>query len=171
MTTRHTYRRPLRGIATAAFLAALLCLTAGCADEPPAGHEERLLKAAGVSSFKIACTQDLWDRTKPGGPSTDSHEDAKPRKINGAAGQRGLVEITLTGAQLVDYLKTLEVDISGGPAANSSIKQLSRRMYDAIAPVVDRIERGRPPAEVPRAVVDDAVGLTDPAPTGSAAGG
>jgi hypothetical protein len=28
-------------------------------------------------------------------------------------------------------------------------------MYSALAPVVDRVEIGRPPAAVPRAVVDD----------------
>ncbi|MFF0561338.1 hypothetical protein [Streptomyces sp. NPDC004266] len=37
----------------------------------------------------------MWDRTKPNGwPRTDSHEDAKPRKVDGPAGERGLVEIT-----------------------------------------------------------------------------
>ncbi|MFI8917162.1 hypothetical protein ACIGW4_36910 [Streptomyces sp. NPDC053513] len=164
MTTRHPRRSALRRAAAAAALTVALALTAGCGT-PPAGHEERLNKAAGVASFKITCTQDLWDRTKYNeSPQTDSHEDAKPRKVDGPAGERGLVEITLTGAQLVDYLKTLEQDIDGGFFADSSVEQLSRRMYDAIAPVVDRIEKGKPPAEVPRAVVDDAVGLTDPTP-------
>ncbi|MET9347733.1 hypothetical protein [Streptomyces termitum] len=170
MTTRHPCRRVLRRTAAAAVLTAVLVLATGCADEPPAGHEERLNKAAGVAAFKITCTRDLWDRTRPGYENSDSHEDAKPRKSEGAAGERGLVEITLTGAQLVDYLKTLERDISGGPAANESVEPLSRRMYDAIAPVVDRIEKGKPPAEVPQAVVDDAVGLNDPTPSATAAG-
>ncbi|MFD5900305.1 hypothetical protein ACFV6B_19915 [Streptomyces microflavus] len=55
----------------------------------------------------------------------NSHEGAKPRGPNGPSGERGLVEITLTGAQLVDYLKNLEEDISGGFNANRSIKELS----------------------------------------------
>lgn len=92
----------------------------------------------------------------------NSHEDAKPRSLNGPSGERGLVEITLTGDQLVDYLKNLEEDISGGFNANRSIKELSQRMYDAIAPVVDRIEKGKPPAEIPQAVVDDAVVPSQP---------
>lgn len=33
---------------------------------------------------------------------------------------------------------------------------MSRRMYDAIAPVVDRIQKGMEPSQVPQAVVDDA---------------
>ncbi|MFJ8769866.1 hypothetical protein [Streptomyces clavifer] len=153
-----------RRVASAA-LAAVTAFTliTGCADDPPAGHSERLQKAAGVASFKITCTKDLWNRTKPGRVNANSHEDAKPHGLPGAAGKRGLVEITLTGAQLVDYLKILEQDISGGPGAQPSIEELSRRMYDAIAPVVDRIEKGKPAAEVPQAVVDDAVVPASPA--------
>lgn len=94
----------------------------------------------------------------------DSHEEAKsPGCLKGDSGGRGLVEVTLTGAQLVDYLKVLEQDISGGPGAKRSVEVLSRRMYEAIAPVVDRIEKGKPPAGVPQAVVDDAVVPTPPA--------
>ncbi|MFI1226166.1 MULTISPECIES: hypothetical protein [unclassified Streptomyces] len=160
---------PFRGSRRATVVAlatiAALALVAGCGDDPPPGHSERLQKAAGVASFKITCTKDLWDRTKPGATTQDSHEDAKPRGLAGAAGERGLVEVTLTGAQLVDYLKTLEEDISGGLGANRSVEELSRRMYDAIAPVVDRIKKGKPPAEVPQAVVDDAVAPVSPAPS------
>ncbi|MEU3658012.1 hypothetical protein AB0E67_35805 [Streptomyces sp. NPDC032161] len=64
-------------------------------------------------------------------------------------------------------LKTLEEDISGGPLANSSIKELSRRMYEAIAPVVDRIEKGKSPVEVPQAVINDAVAPAGPTPSPS----
>ncbi|MFI1189421.1 hypothetical protein [Streptomyces californicus] len=67
----------------------------------------------------------------------------------------------------MDYLNTLEEDISGGMGANRSVEELSRRMYEAIAPVVDRIEKGKPPAEVPQAVVDDAVAPASPAPSPS----
>ncbi|MEU9064574.1 hypothetical protein AB0D13_38500 [Streptomyces sp. NPDC048430] len=151
----HSFRVRRRASSAVLVFAAVLALVSGCADEPPSGHHERLRKAAGVASFKITCTKDLWERTKPGREPTDSHEDAKPRSLHGPAKERGLVEITLTGAQLVDYLKTLEEDISGGAFADRSIEELSRRMYEAIAPVVDRVEKGKPPTEVPQAVVDD----------------
>ncbi|MER5894488.1 hypothetical protein [Streptomyces sp. NPDC001876] len=52
----------------------------------------------------------------------------------------------------MDYGKTLERDISGGALANRSIEGLARRMYEAIAPVVDRIEKGEPTTEVRRLV-------------------
>ncbi|MFF2226933.1 hypothetical protein ACFVV7_26865 [Streptomyces globisporus] len=161
------FRGHRRATAAALAIIVVLALVTGCADDPPPGHGERLRKAAGVASFKITCTKDLWDRTKPGAANRNSHEDAKPRGLSGAAGERGLVEVTLTGAQLVDYLKTLEQDISGGPGANRSVEELSRRMYEAIAPVVDRIEQGKPPVEVPQAVVDDAVAPVAPAPSPS----
>ncbi|MEU1091591.1 hypothetical protein ACFYPN_32060 [Streptomyces sp. NPDC005576] len=161
------FRGRRRTISAVLAATAVFALAAGCADAPPAGHQERLQKAAGLASFNITCTKDLWERTKHGADLSDSHEDAKPRSLHGPAGERGLVEITLTGPQLVDYLKTLEEDISGGFLADRSIEELSRRMYEAIAPVVDRIERGKPPAEVPQAVIDDAVAPTAPAPSPS----
>lgn len=68
----------------------------------------------------------------------DSHEEAKSPGLKSDSGERGLAEVTLTGAQLVDYLKVLEQDISGGPGAKRSVEVLSRRMYEAIAPVVAR---------------------------------
>ncbi|WLQ45604.1 hypothetical protein P8A22_37900 (plasmid) [Streptomyces laculatispora] len=163
----HSLRVHRRAASAVLVTAAALVLVTGCADEPPSGHQERLRKAAGVASFKITCTKDLWERTKSGRDQMDSHEDAKPRSLHGPAKDRGLVEITLTGAQLVDYLKTLEEDISGGPLADRSIEELSRRMYEAIAPVVDRVQKGKPPTEVPQAVVDDAVVQTGPTPSPS----
>ncbi|MFC1231104.1 hypothetical protein ACFVIN_06775 [Streptomyces prasinus] len=157
------FRGRRRAASTVLAAVAVLAFVTGCGDEPPAGHEQRLQKAAGVASFKITCTKDLWERTKPGHDRTDSHEDAKPHSLNGSPGERGLVEIILTGAQLVDYLKTLEEDISGGLFADKSVEELSRRMYEAIAPVVDRIEKGKPPTEIPQAVVDDAAAPAGPA--------
>ncbi|MFD3889961.1 hypothetical protein [Streptomyces microflavus] len=163
--SRRGRRRAASIVLSAVAAAALLT---GCADEPPAGHSERLQKAAGLSSFKITCTKDLWERTKDGRKyNQDSHEGAKPRALSGPSGDRGLVEITLTGPQLVDYLKALEEDISGGAFADGSIEELSRRMYEAIAPVVDRIEKDKPPTEVPVAIVDDAVGPPRPKPSAS----
>jgi hypothetical protein len=54
------------------------------------------------------------------------------------------VEITLTGSQLVDYLKTLEQDISDGAFADTAFEPMSRRMYEAIAPRGRPDRKGRP---------------------------
>ncbi|MFI5752465.1 hypothetical protein ACIBBE_42965 [Streptomyces sp. NPDC051644] len=164
MITQHLSRP--RSTVRAALLVALLAVTAaGCADEPPAGHEKRVDKAAGVASFKITCTRDLWERTSHPEYGDESFDDAKPRKLAGAQGERGLVEVTLTGTQLVDYLGELETDISGGAFANSEDAPMARRMYNAIAPVVDRIQKDTPLTEVPQAVVDDAAVPAGAAPS------
>ncbi|MEU0374691.1 hypothetical protein ABZ070_31675 [Streptomyces sp. NPDC006283] len=105
----------------------------------------------------------MWECTKTGKYRVDSHEDAKPRKLGGAAGRPGRDHTHRLAAR--DYLKTLEEDVSGGAFADKSIEQLARRMYDAIAPVVDRIEKGKPPTEVPQAVVDDAAVPAGPEPS------
>ncbi|MFD8828246.1 hypothetical protein ACFV1C_38670 [Streptomyces sp. NPDC059605] len=150
-------------------LVSLLALVTGCADDPPAGHEDRLHKAAGVAAFKITCTKDMWERTTAfPHKQIDSFQDAKPRRSGGAAGERGLVEVTLTGSQLVDYLKQLNQDMSGGMFGDDSVEPMSRRMYEALAPVVDRIRKGAPPAEVPAATVDDAVAPAGPGTSPSA---
>jgi hypothetical protein len=101
---------------------------------PPEGRRRRFLQ--------ITCTKDLWERTKPGHINTDSHQDAESHSRNDAAGERGLVGITRTGAQLVDHIKTLEEDISGGPFADESVGELSRRMYEAIAQAGRHLQEG-----------------------------
>ncbi|MFF3735706.1 hypothetical protein ACFYXM_37055 [Streptomyces sp. NPDC002476] len=73
-----------------------------------------------------------------------------------AQGERGLVEVTLTGSQLVDYLDQLATDIGDGPLARREDRPMAQRMYTAIAPVVDRIREDAVPTEAPRAVIDDA---------------
>ncbi|MFJ2875497.1 MULTISPECIES: hypothetical protein [unclassified Streptomyces] len=144
-------------------IASFLALVTGCADDPPTGHEDRLHKAAGLAAFKITCTRDMWERTTAlSDPVLGSFRDAKPRKSDGAARGRGLVDVTLTGPQLVDYLKQLNDDMSGGLLGRDSVEPMSRRMYEAIAPVVDRIQKNGPPTEVPTATVDDAVAPAGP---------
>ncbi|MFE2640553.1 hypothetical protein ACFXKS_34965 [Streptomyces scopuliridis] len=167
MTAHHSTSRSPRRAAGTALLAAALTFLAGCANDPPAGHAERIEKAAGVAAFKIACTRDLWERTSHPEYGEDSFDGAEPRELGGGPGERGLVEVTLTGTQLVDYLEALEQDVSDGPFANSDDQPMARRMYAALAPVVDRIERDGPPAEIPRAVVDDAAVPAGPSPSPS----
>ncbi|MFB6814329.1 hypothetical protein ACFCV8_07260 [Streptomyces sp. NPDC056347] len=171
MITQPPFRsRGRRTVRTALTLVSLLVLVTGCADDPPAGHEERLHKAAGVAAFKITCTKDMWERTTAfPDKQLDSFRDAKPHRSGGAAGKRGLVEVTLTGSQLVDYLKQLNEDMSGGLLGRDSVEPMSRRMYEAIVPVVDQIRKDASPAEVPAATVDDAVAPAGPetSPTAS----
>lgn len=144
-------------------LAAALSLTAACSGmltQSPPEQAERLDKAAGVARFEITCTQDMWDKTRDSnrdGTNSTKFDEVKPRKLGGEQGSRGLIVVTLTGPQLVEYLRKLDHDAHPG-RLNDEHKDngpLARRMYNALAPVVDRITPGRTPAEVPQAVVDD----------------
>ncbi|MFJ2172631.1 hypothetical protein ACIOHE_06935 [Streptomyces sp. NPDC087851] len=76
--------------------------------------------------------------------------DVKPVKLGGNQGRRGLVTVTLTGVQLVEYLRRFDdYEAHGGLSAEEDNGPMARRMYDALAPVVDRIKPGQTPVEAP----------------------
>lgn len=87
----------------------------------------------------------MWDRTRKDrrDRKTGDSDRVKPRKLGGEQGKRGLIEVTLTGPQLVEYLRTLDYEAHGGIYRDHADEPLARRMYDAIVPVVDRIEPAR----------------------------
>ncbi|MER7521016.1 hypothetical protein [Streptomyces sp. NPDC126499] len=162
--------RRLRSVAAVLAVLAATVTLSGCGDlatKSPPQHTARLDKAAGVAQFKITCTKDMWDRTRDSGRDrldSDTFDDVKPRKLPGEPGKRGLIEVTLTGPQLVDYLRKLDYDAHGGFNQDHDDEPLARRMYNALAPVVDRIEPGKAPVEVPSVAVDDAALAGPPAP-------
>jgi hypothetical protein len=135
----------------------MLASIVGCG-APPEEHESRLRKAAGLTTFQIVCVKDLWERTSIGG---SNDPEIKAAKVTPGPGS--LVTVSLTGPQLVDYLRILGSDAfpkGGGPA-----DPLSLRMYNAIAPVVDKVKEGAPPGQVPEVRVDDPVGNSPGSPT------
>ncbi|MEV7083319.1 hypothetical protein AB0N88_33000 [Streptomyces sp. NPDC093516] len=136
-------------------IAAALVL-AGCT-QSPAGHDERLSKAAGVARVTIVCPKDLWEETKPTGFNTLK---ADVRAVSsGPRGGRGLVRVTMTGTNLVKYLK--ELDSNAHPHAMNGDKNntpASRRVYDALAPEIDKIKAARQPDDPePQIVIDDTI--------------
>ncbi|MFE4540217.1 hypothetical protein ACFRKB_34990 [Streptomyces scopuliridis] len=158
-----SYQR-LRRLRRTVVLASALSLTTACGGmltQSPPEHASRLDKAAGVARFEITCTRDMWDETRDsmrGDSGSTTFDEVKPRKLGGEQGARGLVTVTLTGPQLVEYLRKLDYEAHPGHMTNASDDDgpLARRMYNALAPVVDRIKPGQMPAEIPQAVVDDA---------------
>ncbi|MEU0524896.1 hypothetical protein [Streptomyces niveus] len=172
--------RRLRRAYRPVVLAGALLLTVACSGmltKSPPEHAARLDKAAGVSRFEITCTRDMWDETRDSSrDSADStkFDEVEPRKLGGEQGARGLVTVTLTGPQLVEYLRKLDHDAHPG-RLNTEHKNngpLARRMYNALAPVVDGVKPGQTPAAVPQAVVDDAAvsAGSPPSPAPSAKG-
>ncbi|WP_457512144.1 hypothetical protein [Streptomyces sp. TE33382] len=133
--------------------------------------EERLDKAADAAKFEITCAKDGWEQTRESrrDPGSTPFHSVKPVKLGGEQGGRGLVTVTLTGPQLVESLRMPDYDAHGGTNANNDDGPVARRVYNALAPVIDRIKPGRPPEGIPRAVVDDAAVPAGPAPSPSPA--
>jgi hypothetical protein len=137
-------------------LAAVLVLS-GCT-QSPAEHDDRLTKAAGLARVSILCPKDLWDETKPTGGINEAK--ATVSKISkGPRADRGLVRVSMTGTNLVAYLK--ELDSNAHPHSwNGERKNTaaSRRVYDAIAPEIDRIKAATSPEDpAPEIVIDDTI--------------
>ncbi|MFF5428000.1 MULTISPECIES: hypothetical protein [unclassified Streptomyces] len=164
-------RRLRRFRSVAAVLAVLAASPAvsGCGDlgtQSPPRHADRLDKAARVARFHIALTQDVWDRTRLSGRDDlddDTFGDVEPRGLKGEMGRKGMVEVTLTGPQLAAYLRKLDYEAHGGVDRDRADEPLARRVYDAVARVVDRMEPGRTPTAVPYALVEDAATAGSPA--------
>lgn len=137
-------------------VAAALVLS-GCT-QSPAGHDERLSKAAGLARVTLVCSKDLWEETKPEGGVNEVK--AKVSEIStGPRSDRGLVEVSMTGTNLVAYLKELDnnAHVSGfvGDRENTAS---SKRVYNAIAPAIDRIKAATSPDDPePEIIIDDTI--------------
>ncbi|MFD8732011.1 hypothetical protein [Streptomyces sp. NPDC059611] len=145
-------------------VAAVACLAlAGCT-QSPAKHDERLTKAAGVARVTIVCSKDLWEETKPDGVNVSNGPENTVKATvsaisTGPRANRGLVEVTMTGTNLVAYLK--ELDANAHPSSWNGTPDnaaASRRVYDALAPAIDRIKAVTSPDDpAPEIVIDDTI--------------
>ncbi|MFE9813411.1 hypothetical protein ACFYRN_41025 [Streptomyces sp. NPDC005227] len=156
MSGTHKVRRT----AVARTLVATLVLAAalaGCT-QSPAKHSARLTKAAGLARVTLVCPKDLWEETKP--VSYENRVQATTSKITGGPQSgRGLIRVTMTGTNLVSYLKELDADahpsVLGGERDNTAA---ARRVYNAIAPKIDLIKAATSPDDPePEIVIDDTI--------------
>ncbi|MBQ0975758.1 hypothetical protein KBZ00_32330 [Streptomyces sp. RK31] len=146
---------PAQAFVGAGALVAALILTA--CTQSPAGHDDRLSKAAGLARVTIVCPKGLWEETKPEGAN---EVKAKVLEItSGPRAGRGLVRVTMTGTDLVSYLK--ELDFNAHPSKWNGERDntaASRRVYDAVAPAIDKIEAATSPDDPePQIVIDDTI--------------
>ncbi|MEU3465273.1 hypothetical protein ABZ721_35725 [Streptomyces sp. NPDC006733] len=141
-------------------MTATILLLAGCGagTHSPAAQGARLTKAAGVSSITVICVKGLWDDTRPIGTKVSTPP------APGERGQRGLVQITLTGPQLVAYLKELDANAHPGWASGGrDNKAESTRVYDALSQAVDKITAVRTSSDpAPEVIIDDTIPTTAP---------
>ncbi|MFD4833231.1 hypothetical protein ACFWPV_25740 [Streptomyces uncialis] len=153
LTIRHP-RRTVRAVA----LAVLLTAAATACTQSPPGHDERLSKAAGLARVSLVVSKDLWNETKPDGGANEVTAHTAVITKGPKAG-RGLVRVTMSGTNLVAYLK--ELDHNAHPHTLDGEKQntaASRRVYDAVAPGVDRIKAARAADDPqPEIIIDDTI--------------
>ncbi|WNI27339.1 hypothetical protein [Streptomyces sp. ITFR-16] len=142
-------------------MAVVLTLTAcGATTQSPAHHESRMKKAAGIGSLSIICNKDIWESTRP-----DGLKKVTTTPADGPRGQRGMVRITLTGAQLVTYLDQLDQDAHPGWMGSDIPDQeaVSGRVYDGLAPAIDKAATARSAADpAPEILIDDTLATKAP---------
>lgn len=142
-------------------LTVVLTLTAcGAETQSPAHHDTRMKKAAGIGSVSIICNRDIWTDTRP-----DGLKKVTITPADGERGQRGMVRVTLTGAQLVTYFNQLDQDAHPGwlgpdfPARQA----VSARVYDELAPAIDKAITARSTADPsPEILIDDTLATKQP---------
>lgn len=150
----------------AVVVAVLLSSCGSATTKTPAGHQERLRKAAGIEVFYVECRRDLWDLTSADtdsdGSSRHGRDGVKGAKITGGSGE--LSRVRLSGHQLADYMRVL--DWRAHPPSGDGLAE-AVRMYDEIARVLDGI-KSPPPADAPPLLVVDNgfLGSTSPTPSG-----
>ncbi|MFC7794155.1 hypothetical protein [Streptomyces cinereoruber] len=136
-----------------ALLAAVF--VSGCSTDSPPQHSERLQKAAGLKTFHVQTTKELWAKTSDqkgrGGP--DLQLNTTTRELD-----NGLVQVELSGVDLANYLRLLDYMAHGGANADTLGRNRSAesiRMYDEIAGVLDGITKRPDPKDPPPNVVVD----------------
>ncbi|MET8130052.1 hypothetical protein ABZV67_44730 [Streptomyces sp. NPDC005065] len=150
-----------RATLTALALLGTLTLTACGADtQSPPAHDARLKKAAGIGSMDLVLTKGLWTNTCPW-----ALRNHKTRPADGDRGNRGLIRVTLAGTELVAYLTELNDNAHCGwmNCTTDDRKATALRVYDALAPAIDRVSNVRTGGDPdPEVVIDDT--LATPAP-------
>ncbi|MFE2722579.1 hypothetical protein [Kitasatospora sp. NPDC059327] len=147
--------------AAVALLAILLL--AACGPHTPASQDARLRKAAGVTSVTLIMPEGLWKKTKP---SLGSAGKAKPARLDGERGERGLVRVTLSGTDVVEYMKHLDGEAHPDgfrKAMGEPEVEVAGRVYDALGTALDTIKPATNSTDpAPEVLIDDTLSTTTP---------
>ncbi|WP_330185972.1 hypothetical protein OHB26_39650 (plasmid) [Nocardia sp. NBC_01503] len=163
MTTRRAGL--IRTLAAIGMVGASMLSVAGCATDSPKEQIDREHKAASVPVFKLHMEHDLWSRTNSDHVGDSGRKVDKPKSLTDDPAT-GMATIELTGPQMVDYLQILDYNAHGGMSAHDP--SLAGSVYDAVAPVVDKLQT--PPApDAPAPEVTVSAAVKSSAPTTAAA--
>ncbi|MFD7586480.1 hypothetical protein ACFV84_13790, partial [Kitasatospora sp. NPDC059811] len=124
--------------AAAPLLAVLLL--ASCGANTPPSQDARLKKAAGVTTVSLIMPGGLWKKTKP---PFGAVSNMKPTGLDGERGTRGLVRVTLSGTDVVEYMKHLDGQAHPGKfeeVMDEPEKEAADHVYDALGTVLDTIK-------------------------------
>ncbi|MGW0199658.1 hypothetical protein [Nonomuraea sp. NPDC003201] len=120
-------------------------------------HRERLVTAAGISSVNLICHRDTFAFIRH--ETVVLHHVQLPPASDGA-----LIKVPLSGPKLVKVLTALK-SVCTDPFRGSGDRAVATRVYDAVAEIVDTVDRaatsGTP---VPDIVLDDKVGAIEAIP-------
>uniref|UniRef100_UPI003F4954ED hypothetical protein n=1 Tax=Nocardia suismassiliense TaxID=2077092 RepID=UPI003F4954ED len=125
---------------------------------PSVEHEQRMHRAAGVSSVQLICHADTWSNLdKFWGSFFIKANKVHRGNVKDLGGD--LVEVTLSGPSLVMLLKLTR-------RRRFAIEErvIAKRVYEQVAKVIDEIDpEANPGKAIPPIVLDDKLGKTSAA--------
>lgn len=115
-------------------------------------HDERLARAAGVSSVLVVCHRDTWNFVQSFARGRTNYIEPRPEDV--VEGPDGMIEARVSGVRLVHYLEVMD---DGSRKASAHMdRPVARRIYTQLAKVVDTIDPdAATDAPVPPIVLDD----------------
>lgn len=122
-------------------------LFAGRAPWARSAHRERLITTEGIFALGFFCHADLWDQLSE--LMKGRRDWRQPTGVRNPFND--LVEVTLSGPNVVAMLDQMRL-WTGGTGYR---RALSRRVYTALAEVVDQVDPGQPAAPLPAVVLGD----------------
>ncbi|MET7768782.1 hypothetical protein [Nocardia sp. NPDC005366] len=151
--SRASVHRSLTTVVTALIVTVML---AGCVTNSPKEQSDRQDKAAEFQIITLHMPRDLWTRTSTGAGHKPIED---PQRLTDDP--NGMVTVELSGSQLVEYLQILDFNAHGGFMAKD--EAMAATVYDALAPVLDRVQTpGQQGAAGPEVTIDAAAMPAEP---------
>lgn len=116
-------------------------------------HQQRLERAAGISSLTLRCHPETWSYVIVMAGMKWSLDVPQPRKLD-----NGLVEVDLSGPIVV---RLLENAWQLSPYTPPVTAALTRRLNRSLIAVVDQVDPDAPTRPLPPVVLDDRAAVPD----------